>query len=1260
METSSVPQVYTQPIQRTSTESEAELLGFSQSMSSIHCIIEEEDEDVAEEQETEHNYEDEHSEMDSDKDDEIDSDGELNDDDDDDENEHTSADNSSVPIVDPFDLDDDIEDETEIDSDDEDEVELIRSMTLQDQQGLNHKTKKSLQDQMRLTQQQDIVRELESGNDSSDMDEPDWFQMNDNDGANTFGASSMTFSNSEYSSSYLSVEPTVQPLKGSGCSSMDFDDKYRDMSPPRMQDNTSSPTIEPLKGSLRDWDTHEKYRDMSPPRRNDSDSSFIEPIVEPLKGGSSMVELNDKYRDMSPPRRSAGVSPPRRSAGVSPPRRSTGVSPPRRSRLDPSRSERGFRTYGGGGLSSRGGFGGGGERNGLSQSERGQRTFFGGDGPRGRLGRVGPSPPSSSQHDELNRSERGLRTIGADLSRSERGLRTVGADLSRSERGLRTAFGSGAMTSPSKKRFVTKTLGADLSRSERGLRTVGADLSRSERGLRTIDTSSSCDMNRSERGLRVFGGADLSRSERGLRSIGADMSQSERGFRTIGGGSGGGPRPWMAQLVIEALRKAANGSNKYPDPSSNSKSTQSTITNNHIELLQQRKNDKSHEKEAVNGTSSVPKKQIFKSVAERLFAARNDYYSSPDPSRRTKTGSEPSSSKLLPSQKQDSVAEENPYRTPEISEHGMIGGTYDQNDGVTAPPQITAAPSTVQEMVQDYRILAGRLKSLIPSVSIYHQAKQELRDARVQFLDNCDDLFSDIANGEADKLIRQWFTSLKQQHEEAEVEEEYSGLNDEPKESPPAHESLEPREILDYVVEWEDIVSTHISEDVGILKKLKAEKDHYDSKIRKLRRRMSWLSFSKKPPTNEGSDSENTGGWGQSKLDRNRNKQSSASQSYDAKEKEVAFLLQQVTYYGWKDLYPLVEATMQEECRRFKEEEGGPFGKFMPPAIAEVEGVLADAFGVNADSNSQESKPLLVLDDTSPHATVAWMSMLEHEPNPSNPILFDLQSPGSDDGRLQEKKGAVNVRKMQEEHQLDESTPFLIHKGRVLFGTLPLAEYTDQCWKDQQALVPSDPLEKYNMNKFLRQHVKMEQIWNDTLVFWLEWHCGENSVAKQTSSAYAQKKQELELNTQRIVTKVEQIALAEFPGPYFCGQRFTLADIHLFAYWEHILLLLTMMQMRDPQVETGGNDDSSTKGIRHDWAFHASKLPRLSTWYENVSSRPSALAIQQSIGTRRFSSMTQDGKHTSNEMKQENRERRLDHLTKHYKSLQQCAATLSK
>lgn len=650
-------------------EESAELLQFSQSISSIHCIIEEDEDN-----------EDEASHMDSDReDDEIDSDDEqevdLND-----EYEDDLSDEHEVDLNDSnvFDLDDDIEDETEIDSDHENEAEMLRPIV----QGHKSYARKSLHG---LTEEGDIVREF----DSDDTDKSDWFTLDENE-ATTIATSSMSYSGAS-SQSYATSE----------------------------------------------------YSSYSHP---------IEPIIQPLSG---------KYRDLSPPSHSNSMSPPRRTF-----KRYT----------DTSKSERGFRTYGGP------------RRGGLTQSERGQRKL---GGPQ----RSQRTNFGALQHDDLSRSERGLRTIGTDMSRSERGMRTIGADISRSERGKRT-LGS-ADIGPSRRGL--KTIGADISRSERGLRTMDADIGRSQRGLRTIGA----DLSRSERGLRTID-AHMSRSESGLPAATFHACQSERGARTVGGPRRGPRRRHVLahnDSVSRSLSKASimpdrmatssssgrsffsmsqdteiysmddSISHRYEqskrgeqgetdddastkgrsilnqlvstelindapfhddtttqsDPVSESCHSPSSNSNqgtHNLELLQ-----RENETDRKLKDASVPKKRIFKSVAERLSAARNDCTSHPI---------QPSASKL-PLANQDSLPERDPYRTPETSEHAIgidedsgansAAATRNGTSALVVPP---IDPSSIPQMVQDYHILAGRLKLLISSVSIHNQANHEWRDAKAQ------------------------------------------------------------------------------------------------------------------------------------------------------------------------------------------------------------------------------------------------------------------------------------------------------------------------------------------------------------------------------------------------------------------------------------------------------------------------------------------------------------------------------------------------
>lgn len=66
--------------------------------------------------------------------------------------------------------------------------------------------------------------------------------------------------------------------------------------------------------------------------------------------------------------------------------------------------------------------------------------------------------------------------------------------------------------------------------------------------------------------------------------------------------------------------------------------------------------------------------------------------------------------------------------------------------------------------------------------------------------------------------------------------------------------------------------------------------------------------------------------------------------------------------------------------------------------------------------------------------------------------------------------------------------------------------------------------------------------------------------------------------------------LNKFPGPYLCGNQFTLADIHIFPFVDYIL------QVRRKQKQQHGHSIPST-------------LQALQSWYDKVSSRPSVQIV---------------------------------------------------
>lgn len=373
-----------------------ELLQYSQSVASIRCIMEgeNEEEDYTERQDSEIDSDSEDEEKDVIiEDNEIDSDNE--------------ADNEIINSED--------ESNDEIDSDDEMQMEMLSTAG-----NLMVKPRNPFSQ----PQKQMMVQELESDDDDSDFQE----DGKDYDDTTT---SSLFLSNSEYSYSFYNSDATR-----SNSHSSSF---YRDY------DGDSKPilkqlTVEPLKPGSR----FRNHDDGSPPRRhfrrNKSERGFssksercvrsfalhendlskserglrsVHSSLHHRDDNNYNATTNPQYRDMSSPPSSnqyeGSHSNHSLDSQMSQPRH-----PCRRYSLTMNQSDRGLKV--GGTL----------QPDDLSSSEWELRSTSIHHRPKRALSMGHTVVGTSYHHDDFNRTERGLRTIGADMSRSERGLRTCG------------------------------------------------------------------------------------------------------------------------------------------------------------------------------------------------------------------------------------------------------------------------------------------------------------------------------------------------------------------------------------------------------------------------------------------------------------------------------------------------------------------------------------------------------------------------------------------------------------------------------------------------------------------------------------------------------------------------------------------------------------------------------------------------------------------------------------------------------------------
>ena len=115
--------------------------------------------------------------------------------------------------------------------------------------------------------------------------------------------------------------------------------------------------------------------------------------------------------------------------------------------------------------------------------------------------------------------------------------------------------------------------------------------------------------------------------------------------------------------------------------------------------------------------------------------------------------------------------------------------------------------------------------------------------------------------------------------------------------------------VLDYIAEWEEVVTTIIDQETRRVKKLQRERVHYEKKVDSLRRRVNSMEAKGKETSKQGE-----------RLNRNEQKLKNAWESHEQRAGKLCVLLEQVTKYGWMDLYPLVKNSIKWELNRLGRE----------------------------------------------------------------------------------------------------------------------------------------------------------------------------------------------------------------------------------------------------------------------------------------------------------------------------------------------------
>jgi hypothetical protein len=109
--------------------------------------------------------------------------------------------------------------------------------------------------------------------------------------------------------------------------------------------------------------------------------------------------------------------------------------------------------------------------------------------------------------------------------------------------------------------------------------------------------------------------------------------------------------------------------------------------------------------------------------------------------------------------------------------------------------------------------------------------------------------------------------------------------------------------VLDYCLEWVRVVTTRVDKEMKDTKALHDKLNHYQNKVELLRNKVNTLEGKSKPVPKNLTE----------KLARNEKKLDQAWRAHEKCASKLCHLLDEVTKRGWKDLYPLVKASMNWE-----------------------------------------------------------------------------------------------------------------------------------------------------------------------------------------------------------------------------------------------------------------------------------------------------------------------------------------------------------
>jgi hypothetical protein len=114
------------------------------------------------------------------------------------------------------------------------------------------------------------------------------------------------------------------------------------------------------------------------------------------------------------------------------------------------------------------------------------------------------------------------------------------------------------------------------------------------------------------------------------------------------------------------------------------------------------------------------------------------------------------------------------------------------------------------------------------------------------------------------------------------------------------------KSVLDYAKKWEQFVTQTVEAELKEVKKMCQSKVHYEKKVETLRKKTTGMETKGKEVSEELDE----------RLTRNEVKLKDACDIHESSATQLCAMIEQVTQYGYKDLYPLLENLMKWEFNR--------------------------------------------------------------------------------------------------------------------------------------------------------------------------------------------------------------------------------------------------------------------------------------------------------------------------------------------------------